>query len=411
MLRRPFFVTALICPLSLACMNGAEGTAVVSRSTLPNGAELVRYGSLGLGSVPTMSADLSIGVVEGDPHEIFGDVRSVDAGRDGTIYVLDTQASEIRAFDGQGRFLRTVASRGEGPGEISEANGLILLGDSLLWVQDHGKWLMLALRPEGGELTRVPMPVRNHGFAWNGTVDDAGRFWKPDSHSDDPQVFPPEVGLAQGTVRSYMKGHDPRTGVTDSVFLGEVGYRALVSRLGSSGWASSRVPFDARPVTTVDPRGGFWHTETASYRIAHLDPNGDTMLVIETDVPSLPVTDDDRSIYVENGAERGPEYRRIAEEVAALMPEWKPVIETLVADDEGRVWVERSMPEGKAPVYDVFTGDGDYEGTVQLGFRPADYLPIRIRHGNLYAIVPNEVDVHTVVRAPIPPELAQASDP
>ena len=54
-------------------------------------------------------------------------------------------------------FLRTVATRGEGPGEISGANGMQLVGDTMLWVQDHGKWMMLGLSTAGDEIARVPV--------------------------------------------------------------------------------------------------------------------------------------------------------------------------------------------------------------------------------------------------------------
>ncbi|MDX1389196.1 MAG: 6-bladed beta-propeller, partial [Acidobacteriota bacterium] len=70
-------------------------------------------------------------------------MRGVEAAGDGTIFVLDYQAAEVRAFGPDGAYLRTVATRGEGPGEIREANGFKLVGDSILWIQDHGQWQMI----------------------------------------------------------------------------------------------------------------------------------------------------------------------------------------------------------------------------------------------------------------------------
>lgn len=48
--------------------------------------------------------------MEGAPHEVFGDVRSIEVGLDGRIYVLDGQAVELRAFDADGAFDRIVGS-------------------------------------------------------------------------------------------------------------------------------------------------------------------------------------------------------------------------------------------------------------------------------------------------------------
>jgi hypothetical protein len=155
----------------------------------------------------------------------------------------------------------------------------------------------------------------------------------------------------------------------------------------------------------VDPKGGLWSTNSPSYHVARLDARGDTTLLLEVGIENHPVTADDRRSFIEFHAERGPEYRRAAEQLADLTAEFKPAVAKLIADDEGRLWVERTMPEREPPVFDVFTRDGDYEGTFRLGFQPSPYIPIRVRRGSVYAVVPDALDVPTVVRAPLPEEL------
>ena len=94
-----------------------------TRETLPNGAVLVRYPTLpssdSVGArVTEAQVDLKFGSIEGDDlNLIFGDVRGIQAAGDGTIYVLDQQAAEVRVFDSGGEYLRTIVRRGEGPGE------------------------------------------------------------------------------------------------------------------------------------------------------------------------------------------------------------------------------------------------------------------------------------------------------
>ena len=126
-----------------------------TREMLPNGAVVVRYSDLpAIDSVDRMvteaQVDLELGSLEGDdPNLIFGDIRGIQAASDGTIYVLDFQAAEVRAYDPGGQYLRTVVRGGEGPGEITEANGIILAGDTLLWLHDHGKWSIIGVDPAG----------------------------------------------------------------------------------------------------------------------------------------------------------------------------------------------------------------------------------------------------------------------
>jgi len=316
--------------------------------------------------------------------------------------VLDHQAVEIRAFDQEGRYLSTIASRGDGPGELREANGMVLKGDTVLWVQDHGWWTMLGLDPEGGEVARHPMHVRSYGYFWSGTVDDRGVFWKDTSHSEDEPTHPPPLGLVEGSVRSYLKSWDPRTDVTDSIFLGEATYRTWISQAGA-GWRYRSIPFDRGDAIAFAPDGGAWVTDGREYRVTRVNAAGDTTLVLESAVEPDAVTRADRAAYVRAAVEMDPDGRAAAEQVAALMPASKPVIASLGVDGHGRLWVKRAGAEDEDPAYDVFADDGEWLGNVLLGFAASPVHPIVVRGDALYAVTLDEMGVARVVRAPLPP--------
>jgi hypothetical protein len=390
---------------ALACRSGSRpATGAAVRDTLPDGTLVVRYGSLADAPPSRLDLDLTIGVPEGDPNLIFGDVRAVDAAADGTIYVLDFQAAEVRAFDANGRFLRVVASSGEGPGEIGAANGLVLVGDSVLWIQDHGNWRMMAVTPDGDEVAAAPMHVRAYGYVWDGTIDRDGVFWKPMSHSDSPRrPYPPEEGLLEERGRAYLKSYDPRTEIMDSVFVAEVAFRAVVSRNDRGGYSYRGIPHDPRVLTVVDPAGGFWQASGTAYGIARLDATGDTTMLVEVDAEPVPVTQEEKARYVEEVVARSPSDRRAAEEVAALVPAFKPAIAELMVDDEDRLWARRAGAEESPPVWDIFRRTGEYEGSVAFSFQPAPYLPIRVRRGRVYGVIRDSLDIPAVFRSgPIP---------
>ena len=149
----------------------------------------------------------------------------------------------------------------------------------------------------------------------------------------------------------------------------------------------------------MNPSGGFWRAHTASYRIVRTGEGGDTLVVIEAGLPVQRVTTVDRSAYVESIVEDRPQLRREAEEVAALMPDIKPVLEGLFVDDEGRLWVERATPRDTPAFYDRYSEDGEYLGSVRLAFAPAG--PIRVQHGKIYTWVVDEFEVPYVVRASV----------
>ena len=396
----------LAAAAAFSCGGESAGPPAL-RETLPNGALLVRYPDLpAIGDtaaeITEARVDLQFGDPDGnDPNLTFGDIRGIEAAGDGTIYVLDYQAAEVRAYDPGGRYLRTVARRGEGPGEITEANGIFLAGDTLLWMHDHGKWVIIGVDLAGEEVHRFDKPVRSYGYIWNGAFDHGGRYWRSDSHSDDEFVYPPPPGLSTTTYRRYFKFRDLSDGTVDSVFLGERSGRSFTYEDRHGIWQYLPISFEASERIAVNPSGGFWRANTAEYRIARTNQDGDTLVVIEAGLPVLPVTDEDRAAYVEEWVRyRGSDVRREIEEVASLMPDVKPILAGIFVDDEGRIWVRRVTPSDAPAFYDRYSEDGGYLGSVRLAFKPARGR-IWVRHGNIYSWVFDEMEVPYIVRAPL----------
>jgi len=76
---------------------------------------------------------LSIGLVEGDDVYQFSRIIGVRRFSDGRIAVANQGSDEVRIFDVQGKWLRTIGRRGDGPGEFQSLRSLfILTADSLL---------------------------------------------------------------------------------------------------------------------------------------------------------------------------------------------------------------------------------------------------------------------------------------
>ncbi len=407
----PFAAPApLLCLVALtaalASCDAEPGAGNPTRETLPGGGVLVRYPGLpaidSVGpEITEVQIDLQFGSVDGtDPNLLFGDIRGIQAASDGTIYVLDFTATEVRAYDPGGRYLRTVAQEGEGPGEITAANGIFLAGDTLLWIHDHGNWTVIGVDPGGDEISRFQKPVLSYSYIWTAVFDDQGRYWRQTSHSDEQERYPPPAGLSSTPRRRYYKSYDLSTGALDSVFLGESNVRSYRYQDSNGFWQLLPIRFQSGERILVNPAGGFWRANTASYRIAGTSEAGDTLIVIDAGMPALPVTDEDHSGFVESMIEfRGAEIRRELEEVAALMPEVKPILADMFVDDEGVLWVKRVTPPDAPSFYDRFSSDGDYLGSVRFGFRPG--AGIWIRHGAIYTWVVDDVGVPYVVRAPL----------
>ncbi|TVP45848.1 MAG: hypothetical protein EA350_08120 [Gemmatimonadales bacterium] len=81
--------------------------------------------------------ELRIGSVD-DPDEGFSRIGMVVMGEDGTLYVLESQAREVRLFGPNGERRGTRGRPGQGPGEFTSPTTIGLVGDTL-WVRDAGR--------------------------------------------------------------------------------------------------------------------------------------------------------------------------------------------------------------------------------------------------------------------------------
>jgi hypothetical protein len=62
--------------------------------------------------------ELAIRYEEGKEERIFTSINDIAVDKDGNIYLLDIRQGQIRAFDKNGGYLRSIGRKGQGPGEF-----------------------------------------------------------------------------------------------------------------------------------------------------------------------------------------------------------------------------------------------------------------------------------------------------
>jgi hypothetical protein len=394
-----YSASSFLALLILAGCSAEAGPGHARVEHLANGAPVYIYQRLQADPEP-LPTDLRVGVADGADEYMLGDARSVEADGDGNIYVLDAQAMEIRVFGESGQYVRTIARQGMGPGEITRAEGIQLVGDTTLWVQDPGRYAMTAVALDGGgEMATAPMPLRRSGYVWEGGVDGLGRVWQPSNRNVNPHAAraPTASGPLRSEVVNYIVRRDLPGGELDTLDLAisEVqSYAVIIDR----GFSIYQVPFSPAWKVRVAQSGDLWHANTSAYRLARVSPVGDTLLVIQVDQQAELVTEIDAREVRERMAEAGPEYVKIGSEIAALMPEYKPVMLGIWLDDDGRVWV-RGGSDAEAPArFDVFEADGTYLRSVQLDEVMSPYVNPTIRLGRVYGITTDSLGAPVVFR-------------
>lgn len=115
-----------------------EGTVITYR-VLPGEA------SAAVAQAPTLDLGAS-----GAPAELFSRIATVRRQRSGHIVVANRAPAELRVFDRDGRYVRTIGREGQGPGEFQDISDVVVRrGDSLV-VLDRRQRRFTFLRPDGG---------------------------------------------------------------------------------------------------------------------------------------------------------------------------------------------------------------------------------------------------------------------
>ena len=360
----------------------------------------------------TLVPEVSVGEMEGALEYIFGNVVSLAVAGDGTLYVVDRQVPELRAYDPDGIFLAVLGSPGEGPGELNEPDGgLAVLSDGRILVRDPGNARIQVYAPDGEALDTWPI---------RGGFNTSQPFHL--THADEVHsliLLDTDADVSEWTFGMVRIGPDGVPG--DTLMPPDIGYEAptLEAREqdGDNNSVSiSSVPFSPSEDWTIHPAGYFVHGLSTEYRFTVLRP--DQPIRVERTYEAAPVT----------RGERAEEEAHMTRDMRFTQPSWrwngpaipdlKPPFSDLYAGRDGRIWVQvhQTAVDVGDPLYDprdpdaledrwhepvtfdVFESDGTYAGRVftPMGFRTSP-SPI-FGETHVWATTRDDFGVQRVVR-------------
>lgn len=325
----------------------------------------------------------------------FGEIRGIAVTKTGTMFVLDFATRELRLFDARGQFLRVVARRGRGPGELEFPTGVVVSDDDQVIVSDPGQDRFSIYAADGRFLRQLRISIRGFGDFWHGTVDAAGRIID----------FPVRVSVAGIDPRTqYPRTEDrvrriAQNGIADTLAFPRCGppVPTVVYRAREGYNTSFELPFWLNPQTIVTRRGTVWCSPLGEYRLAVGVLGAPLREVVHMDVPPLPVRADQRRHAIDAHAAM---VKSIGGTLVAgnptAIPATAPVIEQIIGDDVGGVWVQRTVPAGAQTALDIFDATGRWIGMIRSSARIG--LVTVISGNTLLTVIPGDDDVPTVVR-------------
>ena len=82
-----------------------------------------------------LTDSVTIGVNEGEMHEMLGDIADVHVGPDGHVYIPDSGLSAVLIYEPDGTFVGSFGRAGNGPGEFTSAQSF--------WFSDAGRYAVI----------------------------------------------------------------------------------------------------------------------------------------------------------------------------------------------------------------------------------------------------------------------------
>lgn len=359
--------------------------------TLPGGIIVVTNPAAGLwdsASAWKLTEEIVIGP---EVDSIYGlsEITGIAVDSTGRIYILERSLPAVLIYDSMGKLLKRVGREGDGPGEFRQPNGLGLDQAGRLWVVEGRSQRYSIFDREGNFLATKPRRIGSYGYFWSGKFLTAGDFVEEQSYL-----------RGDGHTTPVLTRYDSATVRLDSLVLpytltGENNYRLD----HANGYTVMPVPWHPSYWNYVDARGFVWTGNTGRYELTQLDLRGDTIRVIRKEQAGIPVTAAERDSAIDHVKKiaQGAEFDE------GRIPRVKPVLERVLVDDAGFVYVLTPEPEGATTGtgFDVFDPEGRYLGRVttprRIGpWRPA--APMVLKRGKVWAVVVDEDDVPRVVR-------------
>lgn len=419
----------ILCFALFGCGTGVPGNGGAHFEVRDSsGIEIVLNGSTGglFEDTLRLEEDLRIGVIDGEDHYQFFQIRDIAMDRAGMLFVGNGMTGTVRLFSPEGTFIREFGGKGDGPGEVRRVSRVWLTGDSVVLVDESRRQRALVFAKDGDLVTSWRNLNLDRGGVFPRGLGPGGwvglfipRGWDSLAQSGDPletdfdfvRLFLDEDSVGGTVVDLPVRVLYPSRS-TRGVDWGLFEPQAEIESDGSGRLFLSRGhPYQ---VDIFDS----WGNQTRSVRRAY-EPIPVTQELVTSIVENLASPYDTMSLYP-------PEERlimkenlneRVREQATFPHPDVLPCLRRLLVAQDGAFWVERidALPPVEperhkifgiysratsSSVWDIFNAEGRFQGTVKL---PPRFTPMAVEEGAVVGVQMDALDVEYVVRFRVSP--------
>jgi hypothetical protein len=303
---------------------------------------------------------------ETDDRFFFASLRQIKIDKKQRIYALDTTAAKIQVYDMNGKYIKTIGRRGQGPGEFMRPSNLFLDDKENIYVLDAAARKISRFSDNWEYRDSISlMEISMLNFC----VDGKGNVFLNSLASE------PDGNMHVDFIKLEPKENIKKTIMSD-FFL-----KMIID-------GQNRIFYD--------------HPYQQNYYFSLLN-NGNIVLVKALE-PSLYYLSDEGEILLKVIRQESPGRISTGEKETVLeksfkwlkkerwkevdFPEYRPIHSNLLVDDTDRIYLEKFNPINKQNYgysYDIFNKTGGYLYRLDSDFRIAS-----IGYGYVYTIQTNE---------------------
>lgn len=319
-----------------------------------------------------LEVDLTIGGEDVDENYMFRRVSDIEVDEEGNIYVLDSRECRIQIYDKDGKYLKTIGRKGEGPGEFQRAGRMTLSAKGKLYVNEYKKIIIFG---EDGtfeknvntdfHLSFYLVTKEENFLGWSfirteeGTTLDVILIDSSGKRIDTIASFPdPSVVL-----RKAVSGGGAISVVGSPPYSPGLFFCPLSDELGIYGYSSE-------------------------YKLSVVNSSGEIVHIIEKDEKRQPTSRKEENEYLEKMIERSKGRGGIQWSKGDLrklhgFAKYKPFFSLIMNDDEGHIFLAKPksvVKKEEDTYFDFFNKEGYYLYKIKIH----EISPKVIKKGYLY---------------------------
>ena len=321
----------------------------------------------------------------GDPHNFYG-VGSLRRLSTGSLVVANRGSNEIRLFSADGVFVRSAGGDGQGPGEFTNLQQIVLAGDSIIAQDIRARVTLFGPDLEHIRTLRLDDDIRGLRYLGRGTMVVQAVLHFPELYG---LVRYPEALLLydlEGT-RGDSIGSTP-------------GAESYVTEILSG------TPLFVRQALVETHEGKIYSGASDHMQIEELDSRGETVRILR--IPDFPLSLTAEQVEAERQARLDiplpqgvtslpPHLVEALENMPS--PETRPAYSSMRVDPTGAIWLRPFLgfsEEGGPEDWQVLGPDGTWLGSVEV---PANFRVMDIGVDEILGVWTDELDVqHPQVR-------------